>query len=291
MVKNHSLAAFVARLSGCSLLQCLPGSRRHNRKNRRYDYRRSNERSPGRGQCHHRRTTTGCVVERRWRYFILNIPPGTYSLRASAVGYTPVVVNAVKVTADQTTRIDFTLVSQSVELNDVVVTASRPIVQKDLTSTVSSVTSDQIAKLPLEDVGSVVNLQAGVVEGHFRGGRSNEVKYLVDGVPVTDVFSGGFSLQPEVNSIEEIQVLSGTFNAEYGEALSGVVNQITKIAGENYTGEISAYTGDYVTSYRAVHQHQPCLSRDLVQFPGEREWTHPGARQSHEFLRVRALLL
>ena len=87
--------------------------------------------------------------------------------------------------------------------------------QRDLTSTISSVTSDQITKLPLENVGSVVNLQAGVVEGHFRGGRSNEVKYLVDGVPVTGRVLGQlFRLQPEVNSIEEIQVLSGTFNAE-----------------------------------------------------------------------------
>ena len=102
--------------------------------------------------------------------------------------------------------------------------------------------------LPLEDVSAVVNLQAGVVDGHFRGGRSNEVKYLIDGVPVNDAFSGQSSLSAEVNSIEEIQVLTGTFNAEYGEALSGVVNQVTKIAGESYNGDISAYSGDYFST-------------------------------------------
>jgi outer membrane receptor protein involved in Fe transport len=200
-------------------------------------------------------TTSGGSSNVDGEYFILNIPPGTYSVKASAVGYKPVITNNVIVTVDQTTRINFSLLSQSVEMSDVVVTASRPIVQKDLTSTVSSVTSEQIGRLPLEDVQSVVNLQAGVVDGHFRGGRGNEVKYLIDGMSVNDVFTGGFAMQAEVNSIAEVQVLSGTFNAEYGEALSGVVNQVTKLAGDHYTGEISAYTGDYVTGRKGLYQN------------------------------------
>lgn len=181
-------------------------------------------------------------------YFILNVPPGRYELKASGVGFTPIAVSGVLVTVDQTTRIEFQMQSHTVEIGDVVVTATRPIVQRDLTSTVSSVGSDQLSKIPVEDVSSVVNLQAGVVEGHFRGGRSNEVKYLIDGVSVNDVFSGNYSMQAEVSSIQEIQVLSGTFNAEYGEALSGVVNQVTKMAAESYGGEITVYSGDYVSS-------------------------------------------
>jgi outer membrane receptor protein involved in Fe transport len=193
-------------------------------------------------------TSRGGSTDFDGEYYILNVPPGAYSLRASAVGYAPVTVSDVKVQVDQTTRIPFLLHSETLELGDVLITATRPIVQKDLTSTTSSVSGDDIATLPLEDVSSVVNLQAGVVDGHFRGGRSNEVKYLVDGVSVNDVFSGGYTMQAEVNSIAEIQVLSGTFNAEYGEALSGVVNQITKIAGDIYTGELSAYAGGYMTN-------------------------------------------
>ena len=190
-------------------------------------------------------TTLGGASDIDGEYFILNIPPGTYQLKASAVGYSPIVINGVSVGADQTTRIQFALQSQSVEIGEVAVVATRPIVQKDLTSTVANVGSDQLNKLPLEDVDAVVNLQAGVVDGHFRGGRSGEVKYLVDGVSVNDVFSGDPSMEAELNSIAEIQVLSGTFNAEYGEALSGVVNQITKVGSDHYTGEFSAYTGGY----------------------------------------------
>jgi len=222
-------------------------------------------------------TTLGASTNIDGEYFILNVPPGTFELRASGVGYTAVAVNNVNVTADQTTRIAFTLGAQSVQLGDVVVTATRPIVQRDLTSTVSSVSSDQISKLPLEDVGAVVNLQAGVVEGHFRGGRSGEVRYLVDGVAVNDVFSGNSTLEADISSIQEIQVLSGTFNAEYGEAMSGIVNQITKIAGDAYTGEFSAYTGDYITGRTGLFWHINHISpSDLYNFQGNLSGPVPG---------------
>jgi outer membrane receptor protein involved in Fe transport len=205
-------------------------------------------------------TTSGASTDVDGKYFIINIPPGTYQLKASAVGFPAVVMNNVKVFVDQTTHIDFALQSEAIEMSLVEITATRPIVQRDLTSTTSTVTSDQISKLPLEDVQAIVNLQAGVVEGHFRGGRSNEVKYLVDGVSVNDVFSGNSSMEAEVNSIQEIQVLSGTFNAEYGEALSGVVNQVTKTAGGKYTGEISSYVGDYLSSRSDIFKHIDYLS-------------------------------
>ena len=137
---------------------------------------------------------------------------------------------------------------KAVEIKGVVVTASKPIVQKDLTSTQQSISGNDINMLPVEDVQSVVNLQAGVVNGHFRGGRIGEVKYMIDGVSVNDVFSGQQTMQADVNSIQELQVITGTFNAEYGQALSGVVNQITKIPGNHYSGSLSWYNGDYMTS-------------------------------------------
>ncbi len=200
-------------------------------------------------------TSMGAATDIDGNYFIINIPPGSYEIKASLIGYAPTIIQNIKVSVDQTTRIDISLSVEAIELQDIVVSAERPIVRKDLTSTEAKVSGDQIAMLPLEDVQSVINLQAGVVDGHFRGGRSNEVKYLIDGVSVNDAYSGSFSLQAEVNSIEEIQVLTGTFNAEYGEALSGVVNQVTKIAGDHYVGDISLYSGDYISSRSGLYQN------------------------------------
>ena len=197
-------------------------------------------------------TNLGAATDFDGNYFIINIPPGTYNIKASLVGYASITFTNVKVSVDQTTKIDFELAEESIQLTDVVVTAERSIVRKDLTSTEQNVSGEDISMLPLEDVSAVVNLQAGVVDGHFRGGRDSEVKYLIDGVPVNDVYSGQSSLSVEVNSIQEIQVLTGTFNAEYGEALSGVVNQVTKIAGDKLDGDISFYSGDYISTHKNI---------------------------------------
>jgi len=197
-------------------------------------------------------TSIGASSDLDGNYFILNIPPGEYQIKASVIGYSSFTIQKVRVSIDQTTKIDFELNPESIELGEVLVTAEKSIVRKDLTSTEETISGNNISMLPLEDVSAVVNLQAGVVDGHFRGGRGNEVKYLIDGVPVNDVYSGQSSLSAEVNSIEEIQVLTGTFNAEYGEALSGVVNQVTKIAGDKLDGNISFYSGDYVSSHKDI---------------------------------------
>ncbi|MGE5432363.1 MAG: TonB-dependent receptor [Syntrophomonadaceae bacterium] len=195
-------------------------------------------------------TKMGAASDADGNYFIINIPPGTYTLKATAVGYASTTVTNVKVSVDVTTKMDILMGEQAIQLSNVVVTASRPLVQKDLTSTEASVTGEQISMLPLEDVQAVINLQAGVVEGHVRGGRMNEVKYMLDGVSVNDAFSGDYSMLAEVNSVAEVQVITGTFNAEYGEALSGVVNQVTKLAGDSVSGEIQVYSGDYFTTRR-----------------------------------------
>ena len=197
-------------------------------------------------------TSMGASSDIDGNYFILNIPPGEYQIRASMMGYSSFTIQKVRVSVDQTAKIDFELNPASIQLADVLVTAEKPLVRKDLTSTEKAINSENISMLPLEDVSAVVNLQAGVVDGHFRGGRGNEVKYLIDGVPVNDVYSGQSSLSAEVNSIEEIQVLTGTFNAEYGEALSGVVNQVTKIAGDKLAGNFSFYSGDYVSTHNGI---------------------------------------
>ena len=222
-------------------------------------------------------TTMGAATDIDGNYFIINIPPGVYEVRASLVGYSSHTFNNVRISVDQTTKLDFELTTEAFEIGSVVVSAARPIVQKDLTSTESNISGSQISMLPLEDVGSIVNLQAGVVEGHFRGGRIGEVKYLIDGVSVNDAYSGQSSLSAEVNSIQELQVLTGTFNAEYGEALSGVVNQVTKIAGDKYEGNISFYSGDYFTSRDNIFYDIDNISpSDVYNFQGSLSGPIPG---------------
>ena len=193
-------------------------------------------------------TARGAATDVDGYYDVVAVRPGTYAVRVSYVGYATQTVEDVRVQIDQTTTLDVSLAEQSVEGEEVVVQAVRPIVQRDRTSSQASVSAEELAALPVQSFQDVVNLQAGVVEGHFRGGRIGEVAYLVDGVPVNDVYDQSFAFQVENQAIQEVQVISGTFNAEYGQAQSGVVNIVTKDGGDEYRASLSAYAGDYGTT-------------------------------------------
>ena len=194
-------------------------------------------------------TYLGAAADENGYFYILNIPPRKYTLKVSSIGYQTVRVKEVRINVDKTTKIDVKLSTEAVNLgSEVVVTAKKPLIVKDLTSSSITVSSDEMKQMPVENLNQVVNLQAGVVAGHFRGGRSGEVAYLVDGIPVNDAYDGGVSLQVENNSIRQLEVISGTFNAEYGQAMSGIVNIVTKDAGLKYSGNLTSYGGTYYSA-------------------------------------------
>ena len=198
-------------------------------------------------------TVLGAATNLDGYYNILNIPPGLYTLRISMMGYTPMMVEQVRVSIDRTTPIDASLASTVLETGETVtVTAVKELVKTDMTSSLASVSADEIDALPVQSIGEVLELQAGIIRSgntiHIRGGRGGEVAYWVDGVASTDVFSGGMGVAVENSAIQELQVVSGTFNAEYGQAMSGIVNIITKEGSPKYTGEFSSYIGDFVSN-------------------------------------------
>ncbi len=198
-------------------------------------------------------TQMGAATNLDGEYTIINIPPGMYSVRFSMMGYVSKVFTDVRVSIDLTTSLNVKLDATVLEAaEEVVVVAERPMVQMDMTSSMSSVSSAEIDKLPVQEVGDVLELQAGIVRSgsglHIRGGRTGEVAYWVDGVATTDMFSGGMGVNVENSAVEELQVVSGTFNAEYGQAMSGIINIITKEGGNKLTGKVEAYVGDYMST-------------------------------------------
>ncbi|MCF8241632.1 MAG: TonB-dependent receptor [Melioribacteraceae bacterium] len=202
-------------------------------------------------------TYLGAAADLEGYYFINNIQPGKYTVIVSAVGYQKTRVTDVIIKIDLTTELDIDLRPDVLELGqEVVIQAERPLIQKDLTSTSVTVSSDEIKMLPVENVSQIVNLQAGVVGGHFRGGRLGEVAYLIDGLPVTDAYNGNISVEVENSSIRQLEVISGTFNAEYGQALSGVVNIVTKEGSSTkYEGYASAFVGSYLADGGELFQN------------------------------------
>jgi len=204
----------------------------------------------------------GAATDEDGFYFILNVPPGKYTLVAQMIGYHEVKVTDVLVKVDRTTKVNFELQSESIQLGqEIVVVAKRPLIQKDVTSTDKTVTSEEIQALPVENFNEVVNLQAGVVAGHFRGGRLGEVAYMIDGIPVNDPFNNSIGIEVENAAIQELEIISGTFNAEYGQAMSGVVNIVTKEGGNRYDADINAYLGNYYTRHSNIFPNLEDLNK------------------------------
>jgi len=199
-------------------------------------------------------TTMGAASDMEGRYIVLGVPPGVYTLCARMMGYKELRIENVRVSIDLTTTINFALEPTVLKAGEVVtIVAERPIVQADMTSSLSTVSADDIKNLPVQEIGDVLQLQAGLVKDplgglHIRGGRSGEVAYWIDGVAATDVYSGNLGVEVENAAVKELQVVSGTFNAEYGQAMSGIVNIITKEGDKKLSGQIKGYFGDYVSN-------------------------------------------
>jgi len=188
----------------------------------------------------------GAASQADGRYTVLNIPSGTYGVRVQLIGYGPSLIQNVVISADQTTTLDVALEEAAVEVAEVVVSAQRPVVDVNLTSNIASVTRQEIANLPVQELADIVNLQAGVVDGHFRGGRLGEVQYQVDGVTMNNSFDNTATVKLDRSLLEEVQVISGTFDAEYGQAMSGVVNAVLRRGGPRFEWSGEAFLGSYL---------------------------------------------
>jgi hypothetical protein len=205
-------------------------------------------------------TNLGAASELDGNYVILNLPPGKYTVRAQAIGYQPVEVENVNISIDLTTTVDFEMKETAVELEAIVVESKQDVVRKDVTSSQSLISSDEIKALPVSEFNDVLQLQAGVTKDadgnfHIRGGRTTEIAYWVNGVSITDAYDNSRGIEIDNNSVQELQVISGTFNAEDGNAMSGIVNTVTKEGGKDYHGNILVYTGDHVSNFTDYFPH------------------------------------
>ena len=201
-------------------------------------------------------TSLGAATDQDGHYAIINIPPGIYTLRFSMIGYQAVRVKEVEVNIDLTTTINAELGTEDIQGEAVEVVAEKKMVRKDITASSSRVSSEELENIPVENFSEVVDRQAGVVAGHFRGGRSGETLYMVDGMPVTDPFSGGIATNVENDAIKELEVITGSFNAEYGKAMSGVVNIVTKDGSNEFSAGLQTYTGQFFTaSHENIYPH------------------------------------
>lgn len=234
-------------------------------------------------------TQQGAATDRQGYYFITNVPPGTYTVAISMMGYRTVEVQDVKVWIDRTTDVDAELRETALEFETIVVQAQRPLVEPQVTNKSVSIRAEEIETMPLTSSQEILQLQAGVtqVQGafnkvagfedrgidqtHVRGGRSGQISYMVDGMYVEDAIYAGMGTFVNRAAIEEMKVEVGGFTAEYGEAQAAVVNIVTKEGRSSFKGSIEASTSSWADIDGAGKGFKPISTRDA-------------ARDYHDFL-------
>src|SRR5687768_12225970 len=198
-------------------------------------------------------TNLGNVTNEDGYYFINNVPVGLEQLTAQYLGY-QTTTNEQRILAGQTMTVDFQLSSEVVQAEGIVATIERePLVVRDNTISKARFSAEEAQSAPVDDIESVINLSAGVYEdltlgsgGGFivRGGRSSESATYVDGALITDFKDQRNSVEISNFAVEEIDVITGGFSAEFGHAQSGIINIVTREGGREYHGNVRFTTDE-----------------------------------------------
>jgi len=178
----------------------------------------------------------GAATDLDGAYFIINVPPGLYNVSSTFMGYQQSLQTRVQVRVDKTTLLDFNLAIQSIEGEEVVVTAYKPnTVEIDLTATKQTYSVQDVQSIAgVADITDILQLQADVVDDHFRGGRVGESLYLIGGSTIVNPLNNRRAFSPIVTGLQEVEVYTSGFSAEYGNAQSGVVNMVAKEGGSRW---------------------------------------------------------
>lgn len=191
-------------------------------------------------------TTTGAGSDVNGEFIIVNVEPGTYQLRASFIGYQPITLSNIRVSADLTTEADFGLSPEGVTLGTVEILAERPMVNKNATNAVRIATGEDIQNIPVRGLNNVLAVSAGVVlqdnTVFIRGGRQDEVGFYLEGISITNPMLGGRAVNLVQDALEEVQVQAGGYNAEFGGANSGIIQQQLKTGGRSWKASLEYIT-------------------------------------------------
>lgn len=242
----------------------------------------------------------GSITDDNGEFYILNLPPETYQVTASYMGYKTELRTDVRVFIDKTTHVDYSLIKSIIEVDEVIVYSQRyDIIEPDLTSTKQSYRMDEMTSMPgMNDIDDVVNLQADVDGGHFRGGRSGEALYLIDGNSIVHPLYNSAALEPITLALKEVEVYTSGFSSEYGNVQSGVVNMVQQEGPEvewQTFVEYSRSNDRYKTWGGSIYSKEYNQFFDMLNDPnvwaiqrdpisGVLLWTHFGIRFPENYM-------
>ena len=188
-------------------------------------------------------TSQGAMADGEGEYYILNLRPGMYSISVSMIGFQAITRKDVTIHTNHTTLISFELSTKVIEGEEIFVIAERENILMDRSASEVSILADDIKKVPnIRNIKDYLNIEAGIENGLIRGGGLDQTALMVDGMSFVDNRSNQPVMMVNMSSIDQISIIKGGFNAEYGNIRSGLISIITKEGSTtNYSGSIDIY--------------------------------------------------
>jgi Carboxypeptidase regulatory-like domain len=180
-------------------------------------------------------------------YRLRGVRSGWHRISARMIGYRSVVRDSVFVSGGTTVILDFPLETNPLQLEPLVVTAPvDPVLDPLATATEQKIDAADLRDLPVSSLGEALELSAGSVGTSYRGGRLGEESFILDGLGLKnqlDASHGGLGLHIPTDALSEASLVTNGFSARYGQALSGLVNVVTREPGSRWEGRL-AYESD-----------------------------------------------
>jgi hypothetical protein len=171
---------------------------------------------------------------------------GWHKVAARLIGYRSLVRDSVFIRAGATVTVDFPLETNPLQLAPLVVSAPvDPVLDPLATATEQKITASDLRDLPVSSLQEALDLAAGSVGSSYRGGRLGEESFILDGLGVKnqlDAANGGLGIVIPPDVLSEASLVTNGFSARYGQALSGLVNVVTKDPGPNWEGRLGYET-------------------------------------------------
>ena len=186
----------------------------------------------------------GAASDAQGQFVVINLPPGIYTVKISMIGFATQVIKDVRVEIDLTTKVNTEMKVESIIGEIVEVVAQKKVIKKDLAGSQKSVSASEMENLPVNDVGDIISMKAGISPSlEVRGSDASEVLFAVDGIAMRDERTNAPEMILPISAMQEISVQTGGLSAQYGNVRSGVVNVVSK------EGSKDKYEGSFTVKY------------------------------------------
>jgi hypothetical protein len=191
--------------------------------------------------------TIAALTDGNGAYRLINLPPGTYTITASLAGFKTIKQTGVVVQVGQTYMVNLKTDVSAVS-EEITVTGTAPVVDVESNKITSVITTELLQKLPLgRNINGLFNITAGsagtigAYSGSIHGANSGSTAYEIDGVNGESPTTGGMQINPQYESIEEIEIATGGLPAQVGASGGSFISVVTKSGGNEFHGQAQTY--------------------------------------------------